>query len=183
MKHLFPEWRRRTASQRAALVGGAVAFLLVLGVLLFQNFRSAFRFYPSGLPGYTVQAFDATPRWAGTRALFFQGLSPYSAEANRIIQTQYFGRPLEPDDDKYIRDQQKGGLWIGSVYTMWFNWIAIVGEGLGSVTPGQLSNILRLVPGRYALLPLWAMILGAATFWVQFQREQIISVKVVEASK
>lgn len=81
-------------------------FAIVAGFLLWRGITSAYKFYP-GLPGYKVQAFDSTPRWAGTRALFLGGVNPYSPEGDVIIQTQYFGRPLQPGDKEYTGDQQK----------------------------------------------------------------------------
>jgi hypothetical protein len=82
--------------------------VIVLGILLaifyfWQGITSAYKLYP-GLPGYQVQAFDATPHWAGARALMLTGTSTYSSEASAIIQTQYFGRPLQPSDKEYSGD-------------------------------------------------------------------------------
>lgn len=42
---------------------------------------------------------DFHPLWAGTRALLFKGLNPYSAEATREIQIQLYGRPAQPTED------------------------------------------------------------------------------------
>lgn len=90
---------------------------LFLFGLAVQGFTSAYRLYPSAIPGYRVQAFDSTPRWAGTRALFLQGISPYSPAADAIIQTQYFGRPLQDADKAFIRDRQ------GFAYPLYIVWL------------------------------------------------------------
>lgn len=84
-------------------------------VLLFQGVRSAFRFTTSKL-GYPVIAIDATPRWAATRALFFQGINPYSAEGTAVIHTAYFGRPLEASDADTVEDKQ---LFAYPLYVVW----------------------------------------------------------------
>lgn len=100
------EFLRRLPEWKAFRVFVVLFFAIVAGFLLWQGITSAYRFYP-GLPGYKVQAFDSTPRWAGTRALFLQGVNPYSPQGDAVIQTQYFGRPLQPGDKSYTGDQQK----------------------------------------------------------------------------
>jgi len=48
---------------------------------------------------YHPLVWDFHPLWAGTRALLFEGLNPYSAEATRKIQIQIYGRPAKPLED------------------------------------------------------------------------------------
>lgn len=49
---------------------------------------------------------DLYPYWFGSRQLLAHGLSPYSEEATRQIQTALYGRPLDPQNP-YERDQHR----------------------------------------------------------------------------
>lgn len=103
---------------RLLKLGSVILFILVFAATMIQGIVSSYRLYPSALPGYQVQAFDSTPRWAGTRALVLQGINPYSSQGDAIIQTQYFGRPLQPGDKQYAGDQQKFAypLYVALLY-------------------------------------------------------------------
>src|SRR4051812_3825686 len=95
-----------SSARWVSYAGLAVVGLLVL-VLAIQGVRSAYRTYPSALPGYQVQPFDATPRWYGTRGLFRDGINPYSPEGDALIQSAYFGRALEAADSSLVVDRQR----------------------------------------------------------------------------
>lgn len=66
--------------------------------------RSAYRLYP-GLPGYAVHATDGTPGWAATWGLVTQGVNPYSKQGQAIVETFYFGRPLNDNDLAVVQDK------------------------------------------------------------------------------
>lgn len=84
-----------------------VLFVAVATPMVIWGVVSSYRLYPSALPGFQVQPFDSTIVWAGTRALFVQGISPYSPQGDAIVQTMNFGRPLQPGDEKYAHDEQR----------------------------------------------------------------------------
>ncbi len=65
--------------------------LLAVGLLVWVNARFAFQ-NPGGN--------DFLTRWVGTRALLFEGLSPYSDEVALRIQTRAYGRPARADEDQ-----------------------------------------------------------------------------------
>jgi len=93
--------------QRLLKFSSILLFVIVFGATVGQGIVSSYRLYPSALPGYWVQPFDSTIMWAGTRALFLQGISPYSPAGDAIVQTLNFGRPLQPGDEKYAKDEQR----------------------------------------------------------------------------
>ena len=69
----------------------------LLAVLLMTV--TAYGIYFAFTSKYHPLVWDFHPLWAGTRALLFEGLNPYSAEATREIQIQMYGRPAEPTED------------------------------------------------------------------------------------
>jgi hypothetical protein len=77
---------------KPALLGliAAILFVVDLGI--------AYTFLAQGRPGAT----DFYSRWVGARAVFQQGLSPYSDEVSRQIQAGIYGRPLRPGEDLYL---------------------------------------------------------------------------------
>ncbi|HDN80782.1 MAG TPA: DUF2029 domain-containing protein [Chloroflexi bacterium] len=66
--------------------------------------------FTSRYPG----ANDFYSRWAGARAFWRDGLSPYSDEATLQIQMGIYGRPARPDEDP--------GLFAYPFYTVFFLW-------------------------------------------------------------
>ncbi len=104
---MTPNFLRSMSQQRWFKLGAMLVFLVLFGATVWQGIVSSYRLYPSALPGYRVQPFDSTIMWAGTRALFSQGINPYSPAGDAIVQTLNFGRPLQPGDEKYVKDEQR----------------------------------------------------------------------------
>jgi hypothetical protein len=71
--------------QRLLKFSSILLFVIVFGATVGQGIVSSYRLYPSALPGYWVQPFDSTIMWAGTRALFLQGISPYSPAGDGML--------------------------------------------------------------------------------------------------
>ncbi|NPA92740.1 MAG: DUF2029 domain-containing protein, partial [Chloroflexi bacterium] len=69
----------------------AVLVAAVIGLLTWVNVRFAYQ-NPGGN--------DFLTRWVGTRALLFEGLSPYSDEVALRIQQRAYGRPARADEDQ-----------------------------------------------------------------------------------
>jgi hypothetical protein len=76
---------------------GSKVIIPLLAVLLVA--ATACGIYCAFTSRYHPLIWDFHPLWAGTRALLFKGLNPYSAEATREIQIQMYGRPAEPPED------------------------------------------------------------------------------------
>jgi hypothetical protein len=77
-------------------LSGRLILLLLVGVLLVVDVVATYRFFTSRYPG----ANDFASRWAGTRAFWIDGISPYSAEATRQIQMLIYGRPIPPEEEQ-----------------------------------------------------------------------------------
>ncbi|MBN1811553.1 MAG: DUF2029 domain-containing protein [Anaerolineae bacterium] len=75
---------------------GRLALLLLMGLLLVADVVATYRFFTSRYPG----ANDFASRWAGARAFWVDGVSPYSAEATRQIQMLIYGRPIPPEEEQ-----------------------------------------------------------------------------------
>ncbi len=73
------------------------AIIPLLAVLLVM--ATACGIYFAFTSKYHPLVWDFHPLWAGTRALLFEGLNPYSAEVTKEIQIQMYGRPAEPPED------------------------------------------------------------------------------------
>ncbi len=83
--------RKDARPARGAWIGLLGLGLLVLAALTAVNLRFA-RQNPGGN--------DFLPRWVGTRALLFEGLSPYSDAVARRIQIIAYGRPAQAGEDQ-----------------------------------------------------------------------------------
>ena len=70
--------------------------LFLVGMLLVANVVATYRFFTSHYPG----ANDFASRWAGARAFWIDGVSPYSDEATRQIQMLIYGRPIPPEEEQ-----------------------------------------------------------------------------------
>ena len=72
---------------------------VVIGLLIAIVFTAQcclmVRYAPQVTSGY-----DFYPRWAGARALWLEGRSPYSDQVTTEIQTGFFGHPVEPGQDQ-----------------------------------------------------------------------------------
>jgi hypothetical protein len=73
-----------------------VLVVLLLGLSLAVNVYATYAFFTSQHPG----ANDFYPKWVGGRALFREGLNPYSEEVTLRIQQGMYGRPARPDEDQ-----------------------------------------------------------------------------------
>ena len=70
--------------------------LLLVGLFLVGDVGATYILFTSRYPG----ANDFASRWAGARAFWRDGLSPYSDEATRQIQLLIYGRPVLPEDEQ-----------------------------------------------------------------------------------
>jgi hypothetical protein len=75
---------------------GRLILLLLAGFLMVANVLATYWFFTSSYPG----ANDFASRWAGARAFWVDGVSPYSAEATRQIQMLIYGRPILPEEEQ-----------------------------------------------------------------------------------
>jgi hypothetical protein len=75
---------------------GRLILLLLVGLLLVADVAATYRFFTSRYPG----ANDFASRWAGARAFWIDGVSPYSDEATRQIQMLIYGRPIPPEEEQ-----------------------------------------------------------------------------------
>lgn len=71
---------------------------LLLAILLVGNGVATYALFTSRYPG----ANDFASRWAGARAFWRDGLSPYSDEATRQIQMLIYGRPILPEEEQTL---------------------------------------------------------------------------------
>lgn len=75
---------------------GRLILLLLVGLLLVADVVATYQFFTSRYPG----ANDFASRWAGARAFWVAGVSPYSSEATRQIQMLIYGRPIPPEEEQ-----------------------------------------------------------------------------------
>jgi hypothetical protein len=93
----------------------SVSLLLIVSVLYFRTaIRSAY--YPyEVLPGSFGYPYDVVPRWIGTRNLLLYGIDPYSDLGRKYIETAFYGREINTDDN--VRDNRH---FIYPLYTILF---------------------------------------------------------------
>ena len=70
--------------------------LLLVGLFLVGDVGATYVLFTSRYPG----ANDFASRWAGARAFWRDGLSPYSDETTRQIQLLIYGRPIPPEEEQ-----------------------------------------------------------------------------------
>jgi hypothetical protein len=75
---------------------GRLSLLVLVGLLLVVDAVITYQFFTSRYPG----ANDFASRWAGARAFWIDGVSPYSDEATRQIQMLIYGRPIPPEEEQ-----------------------------------------------------------------------------------
>lgn len=75
---------------------GRLILLLLVGLLLAADVVATYQFFTSRYLG----ANDFASRWAGARAFWVDGVSPYSDEATRQIQMLIYGRPIPPEEEQ-----------------------------------------------------------------------------------
>jgi hypothetical protein len=75
---------------------GRLILLLLVGLLLVADVVATYRLFTSRYPG----ANDFASRWAGARAFWVDGVSPYSVEATRQIQMLIYGRSIPPEEEQ-----------------------------------------------------------------------------------
>lgn len=76
--------------------GRSMALVALVALVLVGNAVATYRFFTSRYPG----ANDFASRWAGARAFWVDGASPYSEEATRQIQTLIYGRTIAPEEEQ-----------------------------------------------------------------------------------
>jgi len=69
---------------------------LLVALFLVGDVGATYVLFTSRYPG----ANDFASRWAGARAFWRDGLSPYSDEATRQIQLLIYGRPIAPEEEQ-----------------------------------------------------------------------------------
>ena len=91
-------------------------FVLVLALLgfLLADVVATHRFFTSRFPG----ANDFASRWAGARAFWRDGVSPYSDEATRQIQMLIYGRVIPPEEEQAFDP----GPFAYPFYTVFLLW-------------------------------------------------------------
>ncbi|MFN2269737.1 MAG: glycosyltransferase family 87 protein [Anaerolineae bacterium] len=77
-------------------LSGRLILLFLVAVLLAADVVATYHFFTSRYPG----ANDFASRWAGARAFWVDGVSPYSDEATRQIQMLIYGRPIPPEEEQ-----------------------------------------------------------------------------------
>jgi general stress protein CsbA len=75
---------------------GRLILLVLVGLLLVVDVVVTYQFFTSRYPG----ANDFASRWAGARAFWVDGVSPYSDEATHQIQVLIYGRPIPPEEEQ-----------------------------------------------------------------------------------
>jgi len=73
-----------------------LALVLLLLLFLSALVAATYLLFTARYPG----ANDFASRWAGARAFWRDGLSPYSEEATRQIQLLIYGRPIPPEEEQ-----------------------------------------------------------------------------------
>lgn len=91
-----------------------LTLLLLALLLLVSNVVATHAFFTSRYPG----ANDFASRWAGARAFWRDGLSPYSDEATRQIQMLIYGRPIPPEEEQEFDP----GPFAYPFYTVFLLW-------------------------------------------------------------
>jgi len=74
------------------------ALLAMLALALFA--LNAWGVYALFTSRAQIAVWDFHPRWLGLRAMFRDGVDPYSDEVTLAIQQQMYGRPARPDEDQ-----------------------------------------------------------------------------------
>ncbi|MBN1977752.1 MAG: DUF2029 domain-containing protein [Anaerolineae bacterium] len=80
----------------ARSLSGRLILLFLVVLLLAADVVATYHFFTSRYPG----ANDFASRWAGARAFWVDGVSPYSDEATRQIQMLIYGRPIPPEEEQ-----------------------------------------------------------------------------------
>jgi hypothetical protein len=87
---------------------------LLIGALLLGNVLATYWLFTSRYPG----ANDFASRWAGARAFWNDGVSPYSDEATRQIQLLIYGRPVLPAEESEL-DPGPFAYPFHTVFLLW----------------------------------------------------------------
>jgi hypothetical protein len=91
---------------------GRLTLVFLIVILLIADVWATYYSFTSRIPG----ANDFASRWAGARAFWVDGVSPYSAEATYQIQMLIYGRPIPPDEEQ----ETDPGPFAYPFYTVFF---------------------------------------------------------------